>query len=822
MQEITHCHNQRPVYETENGDVYGWDNPLEVTGEPSNPSTTNYHPFIFDIETSAELGQRPTLLVGYNTLESRLVVLYSHGYQDYTLSMDRVKEMIKDFDISKVSVHNLSISNFEKFILKPIAEWNKEAKKRKDSNRMSLVAHNAVFDIPMMGTPDDELLDNPKIGQQYEQAVGYNDIKMIGHRAGQFGHIFTFLDSAKNYESMHIPVADTMVSAQAMWIPAKLKSACEKMNVDLEVSEADEHGNLNDEYVEYCINDVIATKKLYDKLSYRVNEMFGKFPLEHIYSTASIGKYVLRNMGYTRVGYEEKAVDIIAPSYFGGRTDAEITGEVVEDLRYTDILSQYPTASALTDVWSFMQAKEVGIERVTASELPEAGDLTNPNNWEKVANYYVKVKPKGATLPVRTPHLDDTTKVVTSIVESDIDLQYHYMDVIAADLIDGERKCEIVAAWKVTKKGTQELEATNVAGVNLDANDNVMAKCIESRKEIQVKEGGKNEKTLSLKIVANSLYGVSAERIVKEINEGERHDFASERGFYNPHVATTITASGRLMLALGERIAKDAGGDLVYCDTDSLILPSHVTGDVIEAFSNLNPYSGVAGDMDVLEDEKGVSANLYAVGTKKYIFFDDNGEPLEVKEHGLGNYDNLRDEDTINRLWATIMYHDLGYNPLNCDILYGKMDERVLWSFTASTRSMRVMIDKMTNDYVRYGDWLQSTLAFDNTIRYIALNLMEKNANDEICKVTTEDENVVSATNCLRKEMDRDNRVKTVRDVVMKFVQDSIKDDGRPRVKVVELKPVTKEATSRKDIFISNLERTFRNNIETASDFLFA
>lgn len=823
MEEITHCINQRPIYETENSEIIEWNDPYAVSGICKENREIVYHPVIFDIETSAELNQRPTLLVAYNTLEDTVIILYAHGYEGYTLEYEKAEEMVSDIDPMKLIVDNLSMSKFEDYILKPIAEWNEKAKERGDTDRMSLVAHNAEFDIPMMGTPDDELLDNEHIGQQYEQAVRYSNYHMVGHRAGQFGHIFTFLDSSQSYKHLHIPVGDTLVASKSLWLPGKLKSACEAMGVDIEVSESESHGTLTDTYLEYCINDVYATYKLYVKICERLNRMFGHLPIEHIYSTASIGKYVLREMGYKRPGYEQEAIDRIAPAYFGGRTDAEVTGEIVNNLRYTDILSEYPTVSKLTGVWGYMQCEKVGITQIDPKELPDITDMKDPENWEKIRDYYVKVKPKGATLPVRTPHLEDTTKVVTSQVHSDEAIQYHYMDIISAKLIDGAEKYEIVGAWKITKDGEQELEECEIADVTLGATDNIMAKSIEARKELNHREGS-SSKTQSLKIVANAMYGISAERIVKDKKEFEtqKHDYASYNGYYNPHVAATITAGGRLMLALGEKVAKDNGGELKYCDTDSFIIPDKCTQEVIEAFSNLNPYDGYTGSLDVLEDEKEQVGNLYAVGTKKYIFFDNDGETLEVKEHGLGNYDNLRDSETIERLWATIMYYDLQRNPLNVDILYGgKLDENVLWSFNASTRSMRVMIDEFTKDTIRYGDWLQSTISYDNTVRYIALDLSEKQQKDEIAKVYTDNEDITQVETVKLEDMNRDNRIKTVRDIVNKFIQDSAGVDERPTVEVTGKKYVTKEATSRKDIFLTKLEQKFKNNIEMATKMLF-
>lgn len=813
MIDVTHCHNERPIYEIGEREVYEWDNPREIIGKKHSIKQYNYHPVIFDIETSAELGQRPIACVIYDSLAKELIVLYTHGYQNYTIDRETVERLAEPFDQKRIIVDNLSQSKFEWYVLRRIHEWNEKAKQRNDKNRKSLVAHNAVFDIPMMGSPDDGLLDLDKIGDQYEMSVQYKYVKMIGHRAGQFGQIYQFLDSNNFYEPLYIPVGDTMVAAQALWLPGSLKGACDTIGIDFEVSEAETHGNLSDEYMEYCLNDVWATYLLYQKLNNRLKSMFGNLPVESVYSTASIGKYVLKSMGYRRVGYEQEAVDRIAPAYFGGRTDAEITGEIVSNLQYTDILSQYPTVSKLTNVWDFMKAETVTIGQIDESDLPAVSDLRDPEVWPEIADYYVKIKPKGATLPIRTPHLDDTTKVVTSQVHSETEIHYHYMDIIAAELIDGEKKFDIVAAWKVSKNGKQDLTNANVAGVDIQPEDNVMAKSIEARKEIQVNQGFKDEKTLSLKIVANALYGCTAERIVKEI-DGDKHDIASKSGFYNPHVAATITAGGRLMIALGEKLAKDYDSKLIYCDTDSLILENHVTDRIINDFSNLNPYDGVAGTLPMLEKEKDEPGNLFAVGTKKYIFFSDSGKPLEVKEHGLGNYDNLRYTETIERLWATILYYDTGENPLNIPVLYdGKLNEPVIWSFTASTKSMRVLINDLTADFVRYGDWIQSTISYDNSIRYMALNLKDKQPNDTVAKVVMEKETPTKANPVTYKEMANDNRIKTVRDVVFKFVEDSATPDERPTVNVTELKPVTKEATNRKDIFTANLERQFTQNM---------
>ena len=501
MNEITHCHNQRPIYRKNDKNIFEWKNPKKVMGEKQDNYYYNYHPFVIDIETSAELGQRPILLVGYDSLEKTLIILYTVDYQGYELYKGKAKKLIEnagDIDYNRIIVDNLSITKFEEYVLKKIHNWNKKADERNDSNRKSLVAHNASFDIPMMGTPNDELLDKPKVSGEYEMSVSYKDYCMLAHRAGAFGHIYSFRSYRNGFEMLNIPVGDTQVGAKSLWIgeTSSLVNVAKDLDVDIEVSESEEHGNLNNEYVKYCINDVIATYKIYNKMQGRVYDMFGNLPLERIYSTASIGKYVLREMDYKRVGYTQNAVDRIVPAYFGGRTDAYITGEIVENLRYTDILSQYPTVSKLTNVWEYMQCQTVDIQEIDKDNLPDIKpkELKNPKKWKEISEYYVKIEANNDTLPVRTRYFDDSTKVITAKVTTEKDLMYHYMDVISSKLIDQNNNIEIKNAWKVTKKGEQNLSKTEIAGVKLKPKDNVMAKSIESRKEIQ-KEKGKNSQT---------------------------------------------------------------------------------------------------------------------------------------------------------------------------------------------------------------------------------------------------------------------------------------------------------------------------------------
>src|SRR5262249_31905435 len=89
-------------------------------------------------------------------------------------------------------------------------------------------------------------------------------------------------------------------------------------------------------------------------------------------------------------------------------------------------------------------------------------------------------------------------------------------------------------------------------------------------------------------------------------------DVIEEPGkFFAPHIASPITAGGRLLLAMLEQCIKDAGGAYLFCDTDSAAIVSmkhrqkiampdraepitalshNEVDEIVWKFDKLNPY----------------------------------------------------------------------------------------------------------------------------------------------------------------------------------------------------------------------------------------
>jgi DNA polymerase elongation subunit (family B) len=198
-----------------------------------------------------------------------------------------------------------------------------------------------------------------------------------------------------------------------------------------------------------------------------------------------------------------------------------------------------------------------------------------------------------------------------------------------------------------------------------------------------------------LKILANAgCYGIYAE--VNKLQTGKNDAktigiFSGEQGrtertcaveppgpWYFPPISALITAGGRLLLAMLERMVTDAGGSYLMCDTDSMAIVASERGGlvpckggthqlsdgtelvralswkqtrgIVDRFATLNPYDRgiVPGSIlniveDINRDPAGRQRQVYGYGisAKRYALYtydDSRVKLLKASEHGLGLY----------------------------------------------------------------------------------------------------------------------------------------------------------------------------------------
>ena len=259
-------------------------------------------------------------------------------------------------------------------------------------------------------------------------------------------------------------------------------------------------------------------------------------------------------------------------------------------------------------------------------------------------------------------------------------------DCIAAKLLTGHAPRVVRALSFMPGKPQPGL---NSVAINGDAAfrvrprlDNFYRRLIELRQQVKRQRdracGPERERLdalqYALKIAANATsYGIFAEVNVIDsdksrpvrVHTGTGVPFTvmtrkvEEPGrYFHPLVATLITGAARLMLALAERLATDAGLDWAFCDTDSIAIAEPEGSDaatfharvdgVVAQFEALNPY-GFGGSVLKVEDVNAVLDDpaardplfCYAVSAKRYALFNVDAAGLPVirkaSAHGLGH-----------------------------------------------------------------------------------------------------------------------------------------------------------------------------------------
>jgi hypothetical protein len=483
-----------------------------------------------------------------------------------------------------------------------------------------------------------------------------------------------------------------------------LESACREFNVPGKLADYSASGRTTKREIDYCRQDVRATVGLLNA----VLAEFRGYPLgelqpERAFSAASIAKAFLATMGLIppqqKFGLDDRTYGSCMQGYYGGRAEIRIRHTPVPVV-YTDFTSQYPTVNTLLALWRLLIAKNVRVHNATREvrrllKSVTVDRLMDSKMWPKLG-FFALVQPNGDILPVRAVYghgrADGETNIGLNPLTSDEPLWFAGPDIVASFLLTGKRP-KILKAIRFEAVGVQAgMKSVELGKGVIDAyRDDFFRKVIEERK-------GKSKSDplyYFLKILANAgCYGIYAEvnrhqtgkndpkRI--EIFSGEarrvlrRCVFERPGPWYFPPVSALITAGGRLLLAILERIVRDAGGSYLMCDTDSMAIVASESGGlvpckggphrmpdggeaikclawkqvrtIVDQFSALNPYdrSIVAGSiLNIVEevnfDSKGKQRLVwgYAISAKRYALYSHSGNEVHIikaSEHGLGLY----------------------------------------------------------------------------------------------------------------------------------------------------------------------------------------
>jgi len=368
----------------------------------------------------------------------------------------------------------------------------------------------------------------------------------------------------------------------------------------------------------------------------------------------------------------------------------------------------YPTVCTLMGLWRFVIAKGVTWRENTADivsflERISLDDLQRAETWQYLKTV-VQIMPDDDTFPVRAKYSDEAQATIgLNYLTSHTPLWFTLGDCIAAKLLTG-KPVKVLKAFTFEASEPQDgLNAITIAGndnFGVDpTHDDFYRRLIDLRNQLKAElktASGADAETLeseqqALKILANATsYGIFVELNVEEFDDrqqrlcygpsGEPFTISPPKGegpgrYFHPLIAALITGAARLMLAIAEKLATNAGIDWAFCDTDSMALARSAGMDqetflaaarsVRDWFTPLNPYdtkgplfkieeANYAVKNGILTDELAPLFCL-AISSKRYVLFnlDPDGKPVirKASAHGLGHllapYKDEEAPDTI-------------------------------------------------------------------------------------------------------------------------------------------------------------------------------
>jgi len=424
------------------------------------------------------------------------------------------------------------------------------------------------------------------------------------------------------------------------------------------------------------------------------------FPLdlapERAMSAASITKAFLYEMCIEKPSRKfdlpDKILGKCMQAYYGGRSEIRIRHQEVPVV-VCDTTSEYPSVAGLLDLWPLLVSSSLRVAYCTKDAQEtltsvNAETILNPATWRKLA-FFALVKPTGDVLPVRARYNDKgSTNIGLNPLTSKDPIWYAGPDLAASKLVRGSTPPKIIRAFRFVSDGVQKGMKSTVIGTRAfqPEKEDFFRAIIEERKKLPKS----HPHYLLLKIIANALYGIFAELNKYEYGKNSAKQivvFSGKDKFTQPTfvverpgkfqfapAAALITAGGRLMLAILERMVKDLKGTYLMTDTDSMyfvasenggFVPcpggSHTLDDgtpaikaltwtevdgICRRLNRLNPYDqSVVADILKVEDcnfdRNGDQHQLFglAVSAKRYVVYKRKTDSIEIikpSEHGLG------------------------------------------------------------------------------------------------------------------------------------------------------------------------------------------
>ena len=468
-----------------------------------------------------------------------------------------------------------------------------------------------------------------------------------------------------------------------------LRSGCEEFKTEHQKLDHKPTGKITLGEIEYARNDVPCTVDLLNA----AKQEYDLHPIDpgpdRMFSPASVAKSYLDELNVfhpsEKVVDAERAYGIFMQSYFGGRAECRIRNWEVP-VCPVDFMSQYSTVNELLGNWDVLTADNVTFPDVTEEVRKLLTQISIDRCFERELwphfRFFALVRPDDGIFPVRAVYNGTTQNIGLNYLTSRELIWFAGPDIIDSILLTGKVP-HIEKAIRIVTQGKQKkLGSTSLRGmVNVDAVKHSLFKHV-----VEQRAAHESDKALHywLKILASSgSYGLFVELNPNDTKATQIKVFSGEEFFetssdvqeepgkwFAPHIASLITAGGRLLLGMLERSIRDAGGTFLFCDTDSAAIVSterrkridmpdgakQITAlsrsevkNIVGRFESLNPYDPKLIPGSILKvhklnwdrDKKRRQLFGYSIAAKRYALYTKTGNDIEIvepKAHGLGYF----------------------------------------------------------------------------------------------------------------------------------------------------------------------------------------
>lgn len=548
------------------------------------------------------------------------------------------------------------------------------------------------FSLKLCECPHEECFDHPRLRMRrlgrHKTTFAFAHVRIPANNANKA--------RTRKYDGRFV---DTATAALALLGPGDVRLAglARRLKLPMGKGEAEHGKTITRDYLDYADRDVEVTWACYQKLRDLYRQHGTRRAIWNILSEASMAKAYLDELDVPRFDKERPKVspEVIGygmQSYYGGRTEVHWRLSPVE-VELSDFKSQYPTVNALMGLQDLILARSIRVRSCVPAvraflASPDLLDrLQRPETWA-LLRCLVKVRPDGEVLPFRGRFGGKgvaAANIALCHVYGREETWYALPDLVANVLLTGGKVPEIVEALELVPRGRVKTEPFQLFGderftLDLNAHD-FGTRLIDLRQEVIAERDQAacdadreylDSLQRALKIVANSgCYGVLLEVNAKERTEEPKpvhvyhHEMQATRShiveepgpFFAGAVGTFITAGGRLLLAIAERLAADRGISYAFCDTDSMSFARpdwmdrerfrrHVA-EIRDWFTPLSPYEGKAPifEREKENDFRGEAEPLYclAISPKRYALY--NRRPAggyrlrKFSAHGTGSYE---------------------------------------------------------------------------------------------------------------------------------------------------------------------------------------